>query len=205
MTRKTAASKTAPATKTTTIKTPTIKTAATKTATRKVAPVPKGFRTVTPYLTVRGAADAIAFYKAAFGAQEKGRIHALDGMTVLHAELKIGNSTVFVMDECPDQGILSPSTLGGSPTMMQLYVADVDALWEQALTAGAIEVLPLDFTYWGDRCGKLMDPFGHYWSIASKVENLSQEEIEGRARLNGALPPEVIAPEQSAAEEAASH
>ncbi|MEM7225619.1 MAG: VOC family protein [Pseudomonadota bacterium] len=176
------------------------KRAAKKTTVRKVAPVPKGFRTVTPYLTVRGAAAAMEFYKAAFGAEEKGRIYALDGQTILHAELKIGTSTVLVMDECPDYGILSPTSLGGSPTMMQLYVADVDALWEQALAAGAHEVLPLGFAYWGDRCGKLVDPFGHFWSIASKVENLSQEEIESRARLAGAVPPETATTELVEAE-----
>ena len=218
MPRKTPASKTpaakAPALKTQASETPAsvsqaktapvqktpAKRAAKKTTLRKVAPVPKGFRTVTPYLTVRGAAAAIEFYKAAFGAEEKGRIHALDGQTILHAELKIGTSTVLVMDECPDYGILSPTSLGGSPTMMQLYVADVDALWEQALAAGATEVLPLGFAYWGDRCGKLVDPFGHFWSIASKVENLSQEEIESRARLAGAVPPEAAALESVQAE-----
>ena len=201
MTRKPAASEApaqkTPATKSPAQKTPAKRAAAKKTQVRTVAPVPKGFRTVTPYLTVRGAAAAIEFYKAAFGAEERGRIHALDGLTILHAELKIGSSSVFVMDECLDLGILSPTSLGGSPTMMQLYVADVDELWQKALAAGALEVLPLAFAYWGDRCGKLVDPFGHYWSIASKVENLSQEEIESRARLSGAVPPEAVTPEES--------
>ncbi len=149
--------------------------------THKIAPVPKGYRTVTPYLTVNNAAAAIAFYEAAFGAEEKTRICGEDGRTVLHSELKIGNSIVLLNDEIPEAGILSPVSLGGTPTLIHLYINDVDELWQQALAAGATELVPLADTYWGDRCGKLLDPFGHAWSIASKIERLSPEEIQARA------------------------
>lgn len=152
----------------------------------KVAPVPKGFRTLTPYLTVGDAAAAIDFYKAAFDAREQARVTAEDGRRILHAELKIGNSILLIADELPEAGILSPLSLGGSATLMQLYVGDAEALWQQALAAGAVEVLPLAETYWGDMAGKLMDPFGHYWSVASKREKLSHAEIAARAQAGGA-------------------
>ena len=147
----------------------------------KISPVPKGYRTVTPYLTVSNAAAAIAFYQAAFGAEEVTRVIGEDGVTVLHCELKIGNSIVLLADEIPEAGILSPIKLGGTPTLIHLYVKDVDEFWQQALFAGATEIAPLVDTYWGDRCGKLMDPFGHAWSVASKVERVSQEDIQARA------------------------
>ncbi len=156
---------------------------------QKTAPVPKGFHTVTPYLTVRGAQAAIEFYKAAFDAVEKSRFVAEDGLSIAHAELKIGNSVVFLNDELPEVGVLSPLSLGGSPFLMHLYVKDVDAVWRQALAAGGQEVLALGDTYWGDRCGKLVDPFGHYWSLASKQEKLSQAQIEERARAAVAADP----------------
>ena len=147
----------------------------------KISPVPRGYRTVTPYLTVSNAAAAIAFYQAAFGADERARVHGDDGVSVLHCELKIGNSIVLLADEVIEAGILSPLSLGGTPTLIHLYVKDADELWQQALSAGATEITPLIETYWGDRCGKLLDPFGHVWSIASKVERVSQEEIQARA------------------------
>ncbi len=148
---------------------------------QKISPVQKGYRTVTPYLTVSNAAAAIAFYQAAFGAEEKTRVCGDDGITVLHCELNIGNSIVLLADEVPEAGIYSPLALGGTPTLFHLYVKDVDELWQQALVAGATEIVPLAETYWGDRCGKLMDPFGHVWSIASKVKRVNQEEIQARA------------------------
>ena len=147
----------------------------------KISPVPKGYRTVTPYLTVSNAAAAVAFYQAAFGAEEMSRVSDEDGIGVLHCELKIGNSIILLADEIPEAGILSPIKLGGTPTLIHLYVKDVEEVWQQALFAGATEIAPLADTYWGDRCGKLMDPFGHVWSIASKVERVSQKEIQARA------------------------
>ncbi|MEM7170193.1 MAG: VOC family protein [Pseudomonadota bacterium] len=148
----------------------------------KVAPVPKGFRTATPYLTVRGAAQAIAFYQAAFEAEEVERFTAEDGMTVVHAQLKIGNSVLFLCDEQPHNGILSPAALGGSGTLIHLYVKDAETLWQNALEVGALPVAPLNETYWGDLSGKLIDPFGHVWSIASKVKRVASDEIRAQAR-----------------------
>ncbi len=148
---------------------------------RKVSPVPKGFRTVTPVLTVAGAASAIDFYAYAFGAEERCRIYAADGLSVAHAELKIGNSLVIVGDESPAQGIYAPSSLGASPVSVHLYFADVDAVWERAVEAGATIIVPLTDTYWGERYGKLVDPYGHVWSMAKRVEALSADEIGVRA------------------------
>lgn len=148
----------------------------------KVSPVPRGYRTVTPCLTVKGVDQAIAFYKAAFGAEESVRLHSAEG-AVLHAELKIGNSVVILNEEDATLGIFSPASLGASPTLVHLYVKNVDEAWSQALAAGATEVAPLVDTYWGDRFGKLADPSGHVWSIASRVERVSRDELIERAKL----------------------
>jgi len=150
--------------------------------TDKVSPVPRGYRTVTPCLTVNGVDQAIAFYKAAFDAEEVVRLHSATG-AVLHAELKIGNSVVFLNEENPALGIYSPATLGGSATLVHLYVKNVDELWSQAIAAGATEVVPLVATYWGDRFGKLADPSGHVWSVASRVERISRDELAERAKV----------------------
>lgn len=160
--------------------------------TDKVAPVPRGYRTVTPCLTVNGIDRAIEFYKAAFGAEEKVRLTNADGTVILHAELKIGNSVVFLNEESPALGIYSPASLGGSPTLVHLYVDDVDAWWSRAQAAGAAEVVPLVETYWGDRFGKLADPFGHIWSLASRVERVSRDELIERAKAVTQAP---VAPE----------
>jgi len=149
---------------------------------RKKSPIPKGFRTITPHLTVNDASAAIEFYKQAFDAVEKTRSYAENGVTIVHSELKIGNSLILLSDEFPEIGILAPSSVGGSSTTLHLYVPDVDKVWDQAVTAGAVAVLPLQDTYWGDRFGKLVDPFGHYWSLASRVEMLSRKEIARRKR-----------------------
>ena len=148
----------------------------------KVSPVPRGYRTVTPCLTVTGIDAAIEFYASAFDAEEKVRLYGADGASIVHAELKIGNSVVFLNEEAPAHGIYSPATLGGSPTLVHLYVQDVDACWARALAAGAVEVMPITDTYWGDRLGKLVDPFGHVWSVASRVERVSRDEVAARAR-----------------------
>ena len=149
---------------------------------QKIAAVPKGYRTVTPCLTVRGAEQAIEYYKAAFGAEEQSRLYNAEDTAIVHAALKIGNSMVFLAEESPALGILSPASLGYSPMLVHLYVVDVDEFWARALAAGATEIVPLADTYWGDRFGKLADPFGHYWSIASRIENVTHDELIERTR-----------------------
>ena len=148
---------------------------------RKVNPVPKGFRTVTPVLTVAGAAQAIDFYAHVFGAEERSRVYGLDGVSIAHSELKIGNSLVIVSDENPAFGIHAPSAFGGSAVSQHIYVADVDGVWERAIEAGATVLVPLADTYWGERYAKIVDPFGHVWSMAKRVEHLSADEIAARA------------------------
>lgn len=149
--------------------------------TTKVKPVPEGFHTLTPYLVVQGAAAAIDFYKQAFGAEEHSRTLAADGVSIAHAELQIGDSLLLLCDQLPSAGINSPAVLGGSPVTLHLYVKDVDSLWRQALDAGVRVLFPLQDTYWGDRYGKVIDPFGHCWSLASRTRDLTPEEIAERA------------------------
>jgi uncharacterized glyoxalase superfamily protein PhnB len=147
-----------------------------------VRPIPPGFSTVTPHLIVRGAKQAIAFYEKAFGAEE---IYAncLEGTdTVMHAQIRIGDSFVMLNDEFPDHGVLGPSADAGSPVTIHLYVDDVDAAYARATEAGAEVLCPLADAFWGDRYAQLKDPFGHRWSIATRVEELRPEEISERAR-----------------------
>jgi uncharacterized glyoxalase superfamily protein PhnB len=146
----------------------------------RVAPVPAGFRTVTPHLVVRGGRDAIAFYKSAFGAKEKMVMPAPDG-GVAHAELKIGDSLVMLADEMPAMGATAPQTVGGSPVHIFLYVPNVDKLFAQAVKAGATVNMPLTDMFWGDRYGKLTDPFGHKWALATHVEDVPPREMAKRA------------------------
>lgn len=150
--------------------------------TSKTAAVPKGFRTVTPCLTVKGVPQAIEFYEAAFGAVEQVRLTGADETIIVHAELKIGNSIVVLNEESLEAGILSPVSLGGCASAMHLYVEDVDQFWQQAVEAGATPVLAPSDAYWGDRWAKLRDPFGHYWSVATRVKRLSKVEIAERAK-----------------------
>lgn len=148
---------------------------------RKVSTAPKGFRTVTPVLTVAGAASAIDFYAYVFGAEEGNRIHGEDGLSVVHSELKIGNSMLIVSDENPALGIHSPVALGASPVAVHLYLDNVDSVWERAIEAGATVVVPMAEVYWGERFGKIVDPYGHVWSLSKRIENLSADEIASRA------------------------
>lgn len=150
--------------------------------TNKVAPVPKGFKTVTPCLTVRGVDQAVEFYGAAFGAIETKRLYNAEGTWILHAELKIGNSVIILTEEQPFLGVLSPASLGGSATHGHIYIKDVDDFVGKALDNGATEMTPVTDTYWGDRMATLVDPFGHVWTVASRVENLSDEDIAERAK-----------------------
>ena len=150
--------------------------------TNKVAPVPKGFKTVTPCFTVRGVDQAVDFYTAAFGAKETKRLTSADGAWTVHAELKIGTSIVILAEEQPFLGVLSPVSLGGSAMHGHIYIKDVDSFMETALGNGATEMTAVTDTYWGDRMATLADPFGHIWTVASRIENLSDEDIAERAK-----------------------
>lgn len=149
---------------------------------RKINPMPKGYHTATPVLVVHNATTAIDYYTSIFGAKELSRTVAEDGVTILHAELKIGNSIIIVNDEMPAYGILSPISLGGTPTAVQLYLSNVDAVWKRAVKADITVILPLENTYWGERSGKVIDPFGHVWVLSRKTEALSKTEIEKRCK-----------------------
>ena len=145
-----------------------------------VKSIPEGYHSITPYLAIAGAADAIAFYKKAFGATEVMRM-AAPGGKVGHAEVEIGGSRIMLADEYPDMGFLSPKTIGGSPVGLHLYVEDVDAVTRQAVAAGAKELRPVKNQFYGDRTGTIEDPFGHVWHIATHKEDLSPDELKRRA------------------------
>jgi PhnB protein len=142
--------------------------------------VPEDFHTITPQLVVKGVAAAIDWYTRAFGANELLRNTAPDGTSIMHAELLLGDSRFFGVDEFPGS-VRSPATLGGSPVTLHLYVHDVDALFARAVGAGARVLLPVADQFWGDRYGILADPFGHRWSIASRIEDLSPNALKARA------------------------
>lgn len=139
------------------------------------------FHTITPQLVVRGAAQAIIFYQQVFGAQEQLRNLAPDGSTIMHAELLCGDSRFFVHDEFPEQGLLSPQTLQGASVTLHVYVAHVDEIFARALAAGAQTVLPVADMFWGERYGIFTDPFGHRWSVSTRLEDLSPMETQERA------------------------
>ena len=147
-----------------------------------VKPIPDGYHSVTPYLIVKGAADAIAFYEKAFGATELFRMAGPDGK-VGHAEFRIGDSPVMLADEFPEMGAKGPRAFGGSPVHMLIYVEDRDAVFARALAlaAGATVSRPLEDQFYGDRSGTLTDPFGHRWTIATHKEDLSPEELQKRS------------------------
>lgn len=140
--------------------------------------IPDGFHTVTPGLTVKGAEKAIEFYKKAFGATEINRMKGPDGK-IIHAEIKIGNSIVFLSDEMPGM-CSSPQTLGGSPVGLYVYVDDVDAMFNRAVSAGAQVKMPVADMFWGDRYGQVIDPFGHQWGLSTHKEDVSPEEMKRR-------------------------
>jgi PhnB protein len=145
-----------------------------------VKAIPDGYPQVTPYLCVDGAAAAIDFYSRVFGATERMRMGGPDGK-VGHAELQIGSGLVMLADEFPDMGQRSPKALGGSPVTVSLYVEDVDAVFARALEAGATEVRAVTDQFYGDRAGQFSDPWGHLWSVATHVEDVSPEEMARRA------------------------
>ena len=175
------------------------------TVSKKVSPIPRGYRTATPCLTVFDIDAAIAFYQAAFGAEILSRQYGADAGVALQATIKVGNSIIVLNREAPELGMLSPASLGASVSQIHLYVNDVDMSWERAVEAGAQVVTPLYDAYWGDRTGTLVDGNGYLWSIASKIENVSQEEIRRRAAAwhegeaspyleEAALDPAMVAP-----------
>ncbi len=144
-------------------------------------PIPEGFHTITPHLIIKDAVKAIDFYKKAFNAEEVMRMASPDGKGLMHGEMKIGDSIFFLASEYPDMGCRSPQALGGSPVTIHLYVNDVDKLFNQAVGAGAQPLMPVTDMFWGDRYGKLKDPFGHEWSIGTHKEDVSPEECAKRA------------------------
>ena len=146
----------------------------------KVNPIPEGYHSVTPYLSIKGAAAAIDYYKEVFGATELFRMGGPDGK-IGHAEIKIGNSPIMLADEYPEMEFVSPQTLGGTPIGLMIYVDDVDTMFKQAISRGAKEVKPLQNQFYGDRSGTLKDPFGHVWTVATHIEDVAPEEMERRA------------------------
>ena len=149
----------------------------------KVSPIPEGYGSITPYLVIKGAAQAIEYYKKVFGASELFRMDGPDGK-VGHAELQIGTSRIMLADENPSmgQGHARASTIGASPISLYLYMPDVDNVVEQAVAAGAKVLKPVQDQFYGDRSGFIQDPFGHLWGVATHVEDVAPEELEKRAK-----------------------
>ena len=148
---------------------------------KKVKPIPDDMHSVTPHLICAGAADAIEFYKKAFGAVEAARLPGPGGK-LMHAMIRIGGSAVMLVDEMPEWGALGPKALKGSPVTIHLYVEDADAFFARAVKAGAKVTMPLEDAFWGDRYGKLEDPFGHRWSVATHLRDVSSEELQQAMR-----------------------
>ena len=146
-----------------------------------VKPVPDGFNTVSAYMVVRNAAEALEFYNKAFGAETVSRMPGPDGKSTMHAEMRIGDSMVMLTEENLQWGTKSPLTLGGCGVTLHIYVADADALFKRALAAGCKERFPIMDAFWGDRYGKLTDPYGHEWGIATHKEDLTHEQCAKRA------------------------
>lgn len=150
-----------------------------------VQAIPAGMHTITPHLVCAGAADAIEFYKQAFNAIELSRLADPTGK-LMNAMIRIGDSTLMLNDEYLDWGVRGPKTIGGSPVTIHLYVADVDTAYAQAVAAGATVKMPISDMFWGDRYGVLTDPFGHSWSLATHIRDLSPEQIiEGMQQQQG--------------------
>ena len=142
-----------------------------------VKPIPEGMHTVTPHLVCAGAAEAIEFYQKAFGATELSRVPGENGK-LMHASVRIGDSVVMLNEEMPEWGAFGPKSLKGSAVTIHLYVENADAVFEQAVAAGAKITMPLDDMFWGDRYGKVEDPFGHQWSIGTHVRDVTPEEMQ---------------------------
>lgn len=143
-------------------------------------PVPEGYHTITPYLAVDDASAAIDFYQRAFGAKERVRM-AGPGGSVMHAELEVGDSLVMLSDPFPQASTRPPKELGGTSVNIFMYVDDIDAVYKQAVASGATSLMEPDDMFWGDRFGSVQDPFGHSWTIATHIEDVSPEEMEKRS------------------------
>jgi uncharacterized glyoxalase superfamily protein PhnB len=143
----------------------------------KVRPIPEGFHSVTPHITVHDAAGAIDFYKKAFGAQDLGRMPMPDGKKLMHAMIKIGDSIIMLNDEFPEMKCLGPRAIGGSPVTLHLYVDNVDAAFKRAVDAGCTVAMQLEDAFWGDRYGQVADPYGHRWSLATHIKDASEKEM----------------------------
>jgi uncharacterized glyoxalase superfamily protein PhnB len=146
-----------------------------------VKSIPEGFHTLTPHITVKDAAQALDFYKAAFGAEEMVRMPGPGGK-VMHAEIRIGDSRMLLNEEFLEMDLKGPKEFGGSPVTLHLYVEDADALVKQAANAGAKITMPVQDTFWGDRYGRVEDPFGHQWAIATRVREMSFQEMRDASR-----------------------
>lgn len=149
-----------------------------------VKPIPEGFRSLTPHIVVDDGTKAIAFYKEAFGAELLGEQRTPDGK-IMNAAMKIGDSIFMLNDEFPQWGVVGPNTLEGTPVTMHIYTEDADAAWARALNAGCRVGMELQKTFWGDRYGMVLDPFGHHWAIAMRVEDLTPEQITEASRKAG--------------------
>jgi uncharacterized glyoxalase superfamily protein PhnB len=152
-----------------------------ETAMTRVQPIPPGMHSLTPHLVCHSGVDALLFYVKAFNAVEVARLTGPDGR-LMHADIRIGDSHLMLVDEYPEQGMLGPYALKGSPVTIHLYVEDVDAAMAQAAEAGARITMPAADMFWGDRYGRLEDPFGHQWSVATHVRDVSQQEIDAAMR-----------------------
>ena len=146
-----------------------------------VKPIPEGYHTATPYLAVDDAAEALEYYKRAFGAKERGRMEAPDGK-IGHAEIQIGDSLVMLSDPFPQASTRTPKELGGTTASVFLYVENVDAFVQRAVDAGATVSMEVADQFWGDRFGTITDPFGHSWSVATHIEDVPPEEMAERAK-----------------------
>ena len=144
-----------------------------------VSAIPKGFSSVTPYLIIEGAQQAICFYRDAFNAQLVMQMPLPEG-GIAHAEIIIADSHIMISDSCPDESFKSPNALGGTPVSLMLYVEDVDSVFKKAIELGATEVRPVHDQFYGDRAGTIQDPFGHIWTIGTHKEDLSEQEINQR-------------------------
>jgi PhnB protein len=158
-------------------------------STTQPRPIPEGMHTVTPHLICAGAADAIEFYKKAFNATEVARIPGANGK-IMHASLRIGDSSIMLVDEMPEHGAFSPKSLKATPVTIHLYVNDADALAAQAAKAGATITMPVQEMFWGDRYGQFEDPFGHRWSVATHVKDVTPDEMRAAMAKMGECQPQ---------------
>ena len=156
---------------------------------KPVKAVPEGYHTLTPHLVIRDCERAIEFYKKAFGAEQRGEIAKGPSGKVMHAEIKIGDSVLMVVDEFPEMGSKSPQTIGGTAVSIHIYTDNADAAWKRATEAGASVLMPMADMFWGDRFGVVADPFGHHWSIAQHVKDMTPAEMEQAMKQAFAQPP----------------